>query len=786
MRDKTIKQRFNATAEDKTPNQDGYKIQRNRYGTLALSMIHILPVGITFAILQLSFRNVYWGDADASNQRVKLAALQVAAKVHEILILVSLSSMVLHFTRKLMVAPEGLSFGLLEAAYQSGLCAQPWTIGNWEALKHLRRTIFKREEKGHTGKSGTRFHALHLVVLLVLFAFLALFVGPSSAITMIPQLGWWHRQDLIGPLQNQGGYVAPSFSVYIPTNLFPTEIDQSHLPGSFCGDASKDTNGTCPSARASEVERSFTIPVAGAGSKVQNTTISLDENEDIRRRMLYLQSHRKAAVTVPSYLLASFASLIQLPTFDSEQVYDRDGPFALEMFANGAAPLSPLVGVACNDTTSDLFIREYTYEIDGFPIRDQSKVDLEDVVKTGTFDIRSIWSEEELKQTINGAELTWKDLTETTKTPVLLGLVRHEGNVSVCTVQSYWTSTSQWVLSTSNYDVATNFTYEDPSPEGFLSVFQYPYMLNERQMHIHEDWVETLNAVNGSTKVLDALLISGIKRIGEASISSSSNSTFNSTSASLNAAHKYLESTIAQLLAKSIANGLSRIGAQYAADRFSNAISLNEITICNEDTRWCSQGPWLANGFMPLAVVANTSRHEVVSYFSQSFTTEPYYSWWNDSSPIMRPFSKPVDADVKWTRIEFPVRRYGYAYALQGITTYLSVALLCLHAAIVVVHVVYRVAFDCQIFDFGGSLGSLLLLAMGDSAPGESDMWAKRVAVVPFGKSAEQKKLRLEMVESERDDKVPPADPEELMCLVNASQLEGHESRHASANVRSL
>jgi hypothetical protein len=135
----SVNSSIHTVAADRALNEDTYKNKRSRSGALTSSLVHIIPVGVTFGILQLSFRNVYWADADAQNQRQKLSALQIAAKVHEIFILVSLSSMVLHYTRKLMVAPAGISFGLLEAAYQSGLSSNPWTIGNWEALKHLRQ-----------------------------------------------------------------------------------------------------------------------------------------------------------------------------------------------------------------------------------------------------------------------------------------------------------------------------------------------------------------------------------------------------------------------------------------------------------------------------------------------------------------------------------------------------------------------------------------------------------------------------------------------------------------------
>lgn len=83
--------------------------------------------------------------------------------------------MVLHYTRKLMVSPRGISLGPLEATYQSGLSLNPWTIGNLEALKHLKSQIGSiRKTKGGGVVKGV--HAWHLVVILAIFAFLALFV----------------------------------------------------------------------------------------------------------------------------------------------------------------------------------------------------------------------------------------------------------------------------------------------------------------------------------------------------------------------------------------------------------------------------------------------------------------------------------------------------------------------------------------------------------------------------------------------------------------------------------
>jgi len=620
-------------ADNEQLDKDAYERSRARsrvFNFIPSIYVHIVPVAVTFGILQLSFRNVYWGNADAENQRLKISALQIAAKVHEILILVSLSSMVLHYTHKLMLAPQGLSFGLLEAAYQSGLSANPWTIGNWEALKHMGSRLRSRKQKAEAKDDGGQPTWL-LACLVFIFAFLALFVGPASAITLIPQLGWWHREDLIGPLEIWGGYrsTAPSISIYIPTKLFPTEVDGGSLPGPFCVDAAKDINATCPSASVAEVQRSFTIPQPGMARKTWNTTVAFSEKLELQ--MLYLQSfglgdnetnyllYSKAAVTIPNYVLASFASLIRFPTAYGSVRYADGGPFALDLIADNIAPLAPLVGVECLDLRSDVFLRPYRY--------DPHEPGMDGDFRTATFDIRTVWDENELRASINGTELVWKDMANITKTPVLLAFLRHDRNVTVCTVQSYWTSTSQWVLSASSYNIATNFTFDFAKEEFDIpaynpySTYGYSKSRNSRRIHIHEDWANALNAINGSVKALDALLGYGITTIKENSRHKNSNST--------SGMYDYLEATVAQLLAKSVANGLSRIGAQYAADRFENhntqqinSVSINELTICNERTRWCSTGPWIKTYHMPLAVVANSTRQDVANELHDSWNRE--------------------------------------------------------------------------------------------------------------------------------------------------------------------
>lgn len=374
----------------------------------------------------------------------------------------------------------------------------------------------KKGNKKRAARTDGRQSAWLLMVLVVVFAFLALFVGPASAITLIPQLGWWHKDDLIGPVQSGygGRYKAP-FSVYIPTNLYPTEVDETYLPGSFCSDLAKDINGTCPSARLAEVQRSFVVPSSGLSLKTWNNTIALSDDDRVPRRMVYKQMTESiygtlmpytvgnAAVTVPNYVLSSFASLVRQLAFpDASTGSPTIGEaFTFEISANDAAPLAPLVGANCNDSVSGIFVRDYTYDSDEstpYPgtLREA----------TTSLDIRSKWDEERLKEHLNGTELAWKDMTTATGNPVLLGLLRHGNNVTVCTVQSYWTPTSQWIVSTSSYEVATNFTFEFTeadlrqlnSGNYVNSMYGYPYSRNTHLIHSQESWANTLNAVNGT------------------------------------------------------------------------------------------------------------------------------------------------------------------------------------------------------------------------------------------------------------------------------------------------
>ena len=85
-----------------------------------------MALGLTIAVLQLSFRNVYFADVGSKgllgsldvNESIK--AIQFAAKFHEIFMVASLSAIVAHLTRSCLLGKRGVPLGLVSAPFKVG------------------------------------------------------------------------------------------------------------------------------------------------------------------------------------------------------------------------------------------------------------------------------------------------------------------------------------------------------------------------------------------------------------------------------------------------------------------------------------------------------------------------------------------------------------------------------------------------------------------------------------------------------------------------------------------
>ncbi|KAH7322587.1 hypothetical protein B0I35DRAFT_407053 [Stachybotrys elegans] len=149
-------------------------------------LIHVIAVGCTAAAVQMTFRNVYWADEADWNQRFLWSILrgtriqdilQFAAKLYEIIIVTSLSAMVMHVLRRMLVG-DGIAWGLLSGAYQVGAPGYLFSRQLWSPL-------------AKPSRKGNFFMALGLAILVVY----ANTVGPFCAIIISPVLEWWPVAD---------------------------------------------------------------------------------------------------------------------------------------------------------------------------------------------------------------------------------------------------------------------------------------------------------------------------------------------------------------------------------------------------------------------------------------------------------------------------------------------------------------------------------------------------------------------------------------------------------------
>ncbi|KAI0481856.1 hypothetical protein F4859DRAFT_476231 [Xylaria cf. heliscus] len=200
--------------QDADSPQEKPKIALRKRFSWLHPLVHLLPVGVTLAILQLTFRGVYWDDDTRYDARWQ-AVLQFPAKLHEILIVGSLSAIVLHIFRRMLVSANGIPLGLMVGAFQMG--SAEYLISK-SYVKPFRHSLAHQQYK-------TFFVALALG-LSILYSFL---VGPASAGALIPILAWWEMRTPFNNSLPLTSYLSRSHSELYPLTLGKASINSDCL-----------------------------------------------------------------------------------------------------------------------------------------------------------------------------------------------------------------------------------------------------------------------------------------------------------------------------------------------------------------------------------------------------------------------------------------------------------------------------------------------------------------------------------------------------------------------------
>lgn len=146
--------------------------RRKRKMLHAATIFHLPAVAFTLILLGLYISHVSWPSPGPTNN--VLNSIQFAAKIHEALALGSITDIVFHRLRYELLGKGGLPFGLVIAAFQ--ITSIPYFFSNqfWSPLKALRQSP----------------HQTLTCILLLSSLLLVMALGPSSAIAMMPRLGW--------------------------------------------------------------------------------------------------------------------------------------------------------------------------------------------------------------------------------------------------------------------------------------------------------------------------------------------------------------------------------------------------------------------------------------------------------------------------------------------------------------------------------------------------------------------------------------------------------------------
>lgn len=185
-----------------------------------IRVLYLLPsVVFAFATLSLSWCRVYLSSGSINET---LALLQILAKLHDILIYVSLSQVLLYYLRSQLLSKRGTIYGLFSAAYSVAVGSLPCLEAFWYPFH------------SSIGLGQIQWRARILVCLVLIITIIGLAANPAASIVLLPRLDWWVGPDLFHFMDSDGRMSPLShtgFSMYIPKKIFPVVVNSSSLPG---------------------------------------------------------------------------------------------------------------------------------------------------------------------------------------------------------------------------------------------------------------------------------------------------------------------------------------------------------------------------------------------------------------------------------------------------------------------------------------------------------------------------------------------------------------------------
>lgn len=447
-------------------------IEKKRFKTLAECALHLFPVVLSAAVLSLNFSNLYWLGASQKYVNEYRSALQIFAKLHEIFVTISLSKVALYYLRWILTYSEdsSLPHGLFTTIYLLSQGGAPFNC-----------SIFSAIRGSWHGVRQARKSTVVLFLMAIILATLSLAIGRSSAIVVLPRLRWWNSPS-IWTLYNSDQTAFDNqkhlrstndFSIYIPKNIFPTNLTENSLPIG-CENLTVDAFRNCPYAgltdfpelgqAALRAESIINISLGQKPARSLSTSWSLQPSVD---ELVYgfwstsqvpsfvLTDHLGAVVS----LVHAEYSIRRPDDLKRHQKWSDRSPlahpqltFTLELQTNHNRSFSPYVQVACIGDSPQKYIRNLTavrslLEDVGPPV---SLTPADDNMVL--LDIRSIWPQEMLDEEANNiTKVHFQTNQVSTADPLdtfaFVFNTHHmkPPSLDICIISTHWMQTSPWI-----------------------------------------------------------------------------------------------------------------------------------------------------------------------------------------------------------------------------------------------------------------------------------------------------------------------------------------------------
>lgn len=146
-------------------------IRKSRTTALLRALIHIVLLGVALWEIILNWNTYFVGESIRS-----LAYYQFGAKIHELTAQASVAAILFSYIRYELSLGLGLPFGALFSGLQVSQASYLWSMEFCGAVCATHLPIYR--------KLGIIFVTTFAIVL-------AATVGPSSAVLLIPRLGYW-------------------------------------------------------------------------------------------------------------------------------------------------------------------------------------------------------------------------------------------------------------------------------------------------------------------------------------------------------------------------------------------------------------------------------------------------------------------------------------------------------------------------------------------------------------------------------------------------------------------